>query len=507
MQSSTSLTLTVIKNVFANLARLAGSGIIALLLPPFLVRMVPPSTYGAWALLLQITLYIGFLDFGIQTAVARFVAHADELKDVDQRDGIASTAVMLLSLAAVLGLCSIGILTWQLPHVFKAMPADLQKASRIALLLMGGSFAIGLPISVIHAVFIGLQRNAIPVAIVLFNRLIMALMIVLVTFRHAGLIGMGASVAFANVVSFGLSYFAWRFWAGHVRLRLSLVSKAYAKEIGSYSAALGVWFAGMLMVSGLDLSIVGIFDYGATAYYAVAATATNFVGQAQAAIFAALLPASAVLNARGDAHRLGVLLTSSTRYGMIILLAMGLPLVAAGRLILRMWVGKDYALHGLLILQVLVIANVVRLAALPYATLLLGTNQQRKVIVSPLAEGITNLVASILGAYLFGAIGVATGTLIGSFVGIGFHLMHNIPRTTAIAVDRSALVKQGIFRPLVCAFPLALLILSQATLRYESIRVVSSLIVIAMLATGFLFWRYGLIGSERRRLENVLRLS
>ena len=28
--------------------------------------------------LLQLTLYVGLLDFGIQTAVARFVAHADE---------------------------------------------------------------------------------------------------------------------------------------------------------------------------------------------------------------------------------------------------------------------------------------------------------------------------------------------------------------------------------------------------------------------------------------------
>ncbi len=98
----------------------------------------------------------------------------------------------------------------------------------------------------------------------------------------------------------------------------------------------------------------------------MAATITNFVGQTQGTVFAALLPASAVLNARRDAQKLGKLLTLSTRYGMLLLLAMGLPLIIIGGPILRLWVGKDYALHSLLIMQVLVVANVVRLSALPY---------------------------------------------------------------------------------------------------------------------------------------------
>src|SRR5437763_11492664 len=69
----------VAKNASANLVRLAGTGVVALLLPPFLVREMSKGAYGAWALLLQLTLYVSYFDFGIQTAVARFVAHADEL--------------------------------------------------------------------------------------------------------------------------------------------------------------------------------------------------------------------------------------------------------------------------------------------------------------------------------------------------------------------------------------------------------------------------------------------
>jgi O-antigen/teichoic acid export membrane protein len=505
MQTKSSLKRTVFKNASANLARLAASGIVALLLPPFLVRMLPTETYSTWALVLQATAYLGFLDFGIQTAVARFVAHADELNDPEQRDGIASTAFVLLSFASALGLFVIGVLAWQLPHVFRAMPVSLRADARIALLLMGGSFALGLPVSVINAIFIGQQRNKIPVVILIVNKLATAVLIGVVVFRHSGIAAMGAVVGFANVSSYCALYIAWRAWASHVTIRVDLASKSYAKQIAGYSAALGVWYLGTMMVSGLDLSIVGVFDYAAVAYYAVAVTLTNFVVQTQNAIFAAVLPASAVLNARGDSQKLGILLVSSTRYGMLILLAMALPLVLAGRSILGVWVGRDYALRSTLIMQLLVVANIVRLSFLPYATLLLGMGEQRKVVMSPIAEGITNLLASVLLASLFGAIGVAIGTLIGSFVSVSFHVLHNMPRTTGIDIDRYLLVKEGLCRPLVCAVPFTLLLVSHLANPRMEVQTLVLLLGVATISTCYLLWNFGLIRSDREKLDAAFR--
>jgi O-antigen/teichoic acid export membrane protein len=507
MQSDRNLKRTIIRNASANVFRLAGSGIVALLLPPFLVRRLSPETYGAWAILLQLTVYVGFLDFGIQTAVARFVAHADELNDAPQRDGIVSTAFLLLSMICLLALILVGVLSWQLPHIFRTMPADLYRGARIALLLMGGSFAISLPVCVIHAIFTGLQKSEVPAAILVGNRFCMALLVVAAVLHHRGLAVMGGAVAIANLASYVASYTAWRTRAHEVRIRLQLAAKKYARQIGSYAAAMSVWMAGMLLVSGLDLTIVGIFEYKATAYYAVAATLSNFVAQAQNAVFAALLPASAVLAARGDAQRLGTMLVSSTRYGMLLLLAIVLPLIFGAPFVLRFWVGANYALHAALILQVLLIANVVRLCVLPYATLLLGTGQQRKVILSPLAEGFTNLAASIAGAFLWGAIGVAVGTLIGSFVSAGLHLFYNVPRTSLISVSRSHLLKQGLARPLLCAAPLIVIVAVHMLLPDLSAAAIATFAAIALAVALLLFWNYGLIGSERRRLEGMLRLS
>jgi O-antigen/teichoic acid export membrane protein len=497
---------TIVKNASSNLVRLVGSGIVALLLSPFLVRMLPKDTYGAWAVLLQMTLYVGYLDFGIQTAVARFVAHTHELDDHEQRDGIVSTAFAMLTLAAVLGCILVAVLAWQLPAIFPQMPATLFRPAQIALLLMGGSLALGLPAAVISSLFIGLQRNEIPAGVAIANKFVMALLVTAVVLKHWALAAMGAAVAAANVLSYIGSYVAWRVWANGVKIRLSLVSKACARQISSYSATLVVWMVAMLMISGLDLIIVGVFDYKSTAYYAIAATLTNFLAQAHSAMFAALLPASAVLGARGDAHGLGRMLIASTRYGMLILLAMALPLIVAGHFVIRLLAGPDYALHSTAILQVLLIANVIRLCALPYSTLLLGTGQQSKVIISPIAEGITNLVASVAGAYLIGAIGVAIGTLIGSFVSVGFHLFYNMPRTASIAINRFLLIQEGLLRPLVCAAPIGLVLLSRIIVHGPSVAI-SFFTLAAVIGTVWLFWNYGLINSERRTLQEALGIS
>lgn len=99
--------LIVAKNSFANLVRGGAGALVALFLPPFLTRSMSPAAYGAWALVLQLSAYVGYLDFGIQTAVGRFVARANELRDAQLRDQIVNTSFAILGVAGVLAIAAI----------------------------------------------------------------------------------------------------------------------------------------------------------------------------------------------------------------------------------------------------------------------------------------------------------------------------------------------------------------------------------------------------------------
>src|SRR5271167_223631 len=191
---------------------------------------------------------------------------------------------------------------------------------------------------------------------------------------------------------------------------------------------------------------------------------------------------------------------TATRYGTFLLLLTGLPLVFLGKWILTIWVGASYAENGVTLLRILVIANIIRLSATPYVMTLVGTGQQRLVILTPLLEAFTNLFISIIAGFLIGAIGVAIGTLVGAIVGTGGNFFYNMQRTKVFEFRISDYLRDGLLRPFACAFP-ALALAAVLYWGSNMSRAADAIAVLAaVLATVYLVWNWGLVGSEREKL-------
>ncbi len=491
-----------LKNALANIIRGGAATLVAVGLPPFLTRLMSPVSFGAWSLVLQLGAYVGYLDFGIQTAVGRFVAHTTETKDNKHRDRIVSTCAGVLVVAGVLGVAGIVAMAILLPHVFRHMPGPLVGDTRTALLLVGGSLAVGLPASIFNGIFVGFQRNEVPAAIIGGSRLFAAVLQVLIVKHGGSLTQLGFALAGVNLASYALQYLMYRKMVSGVRFSARLVSRETIREVIDYCMSLTVWSFAMLLITGLDLTLVGAFQFEAVPYYAVAATLVTLVSGSQIAIFNAMLSPAAVLHARGDSLGLGRLLISATRYGTFLLLLTGLPLIFLARPLLAAWVGPVYALSGARLLQILVVANIIRLSAVPYSITLVGTGQQRLVMMTPLFEGVANLFVSVVGGLLYGAIGVAFGTLVGALFGVVGNFIYNMPRTKEFDVEISEYLKNGLLRPAACAVPLALCSLLLRSYHPVPAMARYAWLVGAALMTILMVWRYGLVNSERDKLRS-----
>jgi O-antigen/teichoic acid export membrane protein len=494
--------ITLLKNAAANVIRGGAAALVAVAVPPFLARMMPPQSYGAWLLVLQLSTLVGYLDFGIQTAVGRFVAHANEKRDPEHRDRVVSTSFVALTLAGAAAIVAAILVAIFLPSIFRQMPKILLGDARLALVLVAGSLAIGLPASVFNGIFIGLQRYEVPAAIIGGSRILSALLVVLVVKRGGSLISMGVVVATVNMASYVLQYWTCRKASPTYQISKQMVSRDTGRELFDYCLGLTVWSFGMLLVGGLDLSLVGYFQFEAVVYYAVVANLITFLAGLQSALFSVMIPSTAVLYARRESRELGDVIVTATRYSTFLLLLAGIPLFVAARMVLSLWVGPAYAVHGAQILQVLIAANIIRLSAVPYVMGLIGVGQQRLVTVTPILEGVFNLLASIIAGYMFGAMGVALGTLFGSLIGISGHLFYNMQRTSAIVFRISDYVRDGLLRPVICALPLIAYVvvlnlsnLSDTVSKY-------SCFAAALITTGFLIWRWGLVGSERDKVRS-----
>ena len=128
-------------------------------------------------------------------------------------------------------------------------------------------------------------------------------------------------------------------------------------------------------------------------------------------------------------------------------------------------------------------------------------------LLSPLGEGVVNLLCSLVGARYLGALGVALGTLVGACVGVLLHFTNSMPRTDEMKFARWELGVTGILKPILSCLPTFLIVFLLASH-------ISSPFTLAILISGgellaFLFlWRVNFDTRERNEIVSlVLRFA
>jgi O-antigen/teichoic acid export membrane protein len=457
--SSPRLPAVVFSNIGANFARAAVVAAVAILLPYYLTHRLPVKVYAAWVLIIQLGAYVSYFDLGIQTAVSKFVAERDAKGQPLEAGRYASAGLALMIMTGILGGALILGLAWLIPRLFSAMPANLFPQVRIGLILVGFSLSFGLVSSVYSAVFLGLQRYWIPTLITILNRLLFAIAVITAVYAGGSLAIMGLAVALVNIFVGVLQVFTWKKRAANIRVSLQLVGLRVLKNVARYCSLQSISTIAMFCITGLDIVIVGHFDYVQTAYYSIATLPTNFLLLMISSMLSPLVPASSALGTRFSPSQMGTFLAKITRYNTIVLLLVGLPLVVFAFPILRLWVGPEYAFHTVAYLRILVFANVVRNLCAPYAIMITATGTQKSAVAAAVSEALVNLASSLYLGWRFGAIGVAFGTVIGSFISVCLHFVVSMRLTCpVISIPRRTLFLRGILGPCFICLPSALLL-------------------------------------------------
>jgi O-antigen/teichoic acid export membrane protein len=471
---------TIAKNATANIVRGGASAIIAIALPHFLTRALDHDRFAAWALMLQIAAYANYLDFGIQTAVARYLAQAIERGDNEQRDRLISTAFAMLAIAGAAALVVIGAVIWQLPHIFHAIPLNLLRDLRVGLAVMAASAALVLPMSTFTGVLIGLHRNEYPAMAIGGSRLLGALAVVATAHYTHSLAWIALCIGITNLMGGFIQFqIAKRLLPG-LHVLLSQATTSMARDLAHYCSGLTVVSFAMLLVTGLDVTVVGYFHFGAVGYYALASTLISFFSGLNSSTFSAMMTPVAVLQARSENSRIGELVISTTRIGSYGSLALTLPVFIYGHALLRLWVGPLYAAQILPILEVLLCAQSIRLLGSSYGITLIATAQQKYGIAGSIIEGVTNLAFSVAGAIWLGPIGVAFGTLIAAVIGVVWFVFYTMPRAQQVPLSAPLFLRESVVRPLLCVSPLLVFVLFSHVQNPSGLR----LLVLLLACTG-----------------------
>jgi len=445
----------VLQGSASNLIRVLLSMLVSLVLPPFLVRHMAASEYSAWVLILQLSAYVNLLDFGLQTAIGKYVAEYDAVGYRDASHSLVSTSFTLLALAATVACAVVGGMALSVPKLFHQMPPALVPEVRTALLAVGLSAAFALPFGTFLSTFTGLQQYFFPTAVSIFSRIGSAAALVSLLLMHCSLVQLALVMAAFNVVTAAIQFLGWQSLVKQrVDFSFLFFDRRSAVKLVKYGSVLSLWSLATFFISGLDIVIIGHYRYADTGFYAIANGPANFMLALVSSAFGPLLPAVSSMQSGTTPIRIGDLCIKMTRYCGLLLFALGLPLLFFAYPLLSLWVGKRYAAQSALYLEVLVLCNVVRQLAFPYILVVVATGKQHLATIGGILEALVNVTLSIWLVQRIGAVGAAVGTLAGAFVGLGMHLLVSIPLTRkAIQMDRSRFLLHGIARPLLVMIP------------------------------------------------------
>jgi O-antigen/teichoic acid export membrane protein len=497
----------VLQGSASNIVRLLLSFLVALVLPPFLVHRLSTPEYGAWVLILQLGAYVSLLDFGLQTAIGKFVAEHDGAGDHAASHHLVSTSFTLLAGAALLAGMAVVVMTWRVPELFRQMPTALVPQVRLGVLAIGLSTAFALPFTTFNSIFTGVQQYVFPTALAVTSRIGSAAVLIVLLLLHGSLVQLALVMAAFNIATALAQFFGWRrFVSRRVGFSFLFFDRAAALRLAKYGSVLSIWTVAMLLISGLDTVIVGHYDYKETGFYAIASSATGVMLALITSLFGPMLPALSSIQAGVTPARMGDLCLKATRYCCLLVCLLGLPLLFGAYPLLSLWVGRSYATRSASYLVLLVIANIVRQLLYPYIIAVVATGKQHLATIAGIAEAGLNIGLSLWLVQRMGAIGVAIGTLAGAALSITMHFLLSMRYTqSAILIKRSRFLLTGLLRPLLTAVPS--LFLYPFWRQFNMLPAPPVVLAAWAISTAIIAWQVGLNSGERQELKSIfLRL-
>ncbi len=400
-----------------------------LALPYLLNRLLTQQEYAIWVLGFQAALYIPMFGLGINQLIIRSVAYNLSRGEKDQVRKSVSAGLGVITLLFCISCVFVllgGLFITDIAKVSLEMHAAIKEVwFKVGLASSAGLFSL-----FFFGCFGGIHRYEWESLYRVIISLLFIVGILLVwSSGHRLSPEILANIYFA-VIAIGLCMLLARFLTQNAIARPQIrdISKPEIRTyfLGMYG--LSVWQIGVLMVSGFDVLIVSRVAFSAVPGYSIALTFPLFLSGAIAAVASPCLPRfSAELSKPGHGQFQQIFL----RYqGYLIIFT--ITVFACFLLIpASLWTYflKDSADVFMRVFPILLAATCFRIMTVLYGLAIVSANIQHTVILSPLLEGLVNLIFSVVLAYWIGPVGVAIGTLIGSIVCLLLHSLYNIPRT------------------------------------------------------------------------------
>jgi len=402
----------VFLNIFSNWMFFVLAILIAFIVSPIMVKKLGNETYGIWVLMVSISSYFTVLDFGINTALVRFISKYTTLKNYQKAAQIYSASFIFFLIFGVIVIVS-SMLLGRVFRDFFGIETLSERYIYFVFVMIGVDLAINLTFSVLSGTLRGLGRFLEINIILSLTAILKNTILVYLLMSNYSILSLAMLQASFSILSYLAQYLYIRKKYAFLKFRFSYVNRATFRQLFNYSIysfliafALKVLFYTDSVVIGSMVTLEGV------TYYAIPAMIVENLEKFIWAIVAVLIPIISSQEAVGNIQDMGTHYIIGTKYSLLLCAPVIVVLSIVGDDFIGLWIGETYAKPSGDVLNILLIGYVFALGQLIAQGILKGISKHRVLAYILCMEAIGNLLLSVLLAPKYGINGVAIGTTV-----------------------------------------------------------------------------------------------
>ena len=354
--------------------------------------------------------FYGLLDFGLASAVQRFLSRAIGQDDRKEANRIFNSSLIVFSCIGLSALiCVLGIVYFA--PLFVHTPQEIG-IFRTAVLILGFSVAIGFPMRSFWGIYSSYLRYDVSIYIEMIMLFIKTSFFIYFLSKGGGVLVIAITIFCTDMVWYlSNAIFSLKI-APYLRFSSEYFSKTHVKQLFNYSLFAFISQIADRIKYDLDNFVVSAFvGLSAVTVYSVASRLISYFMQCLSSSIGLVSPVFSQYEGQGNYDAIREKFFFTTKISTYISVLIGGLLLILGQDFIIRWVGKNFV-YSYNVLVILTIPLILSLAQSPSGQVLYGISKHKVLALINIIEAIFNLILSIVFVRSMGIIGVALGTAI-----------------------------------------------------------------------------------------------
>ncbi len=401
-------------NIFSNWTFFVLMIGVSFFVSPILVHSLGDEQYGTWVLIGSIVGYFAVMDFGLMTALVRYISKYDAQEEPEKSRSIYSNACMFFVLVGIIIAIICVVIAFFFPLMFEINTLSrgyvywvfLFAGLELAALMGTGMFS-----GVLHAKQDFVWLNGINILVLVVKNIILVVMLL----NGFNLMTVALIHLFATILRSILRYLVIKKRHPHLDFKKSDLQKTIIKKIFGYSVYSFMIAFSIKVLFFTDSIVLGsMVSVAAVTFYAIPMTLMTYLEQIVTVGMSVFTPVISSNEAVGENEKNRNIYFWGSRYALMLSLPVVFVLYTNGDSFISLWMGEEYGLKSTSLLRILCVGYVFYLSQVIATELLKGISRHKFIAYVFAVEAVLNLLLSVIliKFFGFGIEGAAYGTMV-----------------------------------------------------------------------------------------------